>query len=564
VGFAVDGFPIYGERGRGGKLLHDSDLDACHGSVDVVKVGHKRRHVYRYHLTREFPYTVGCLRGARRSSLAIAAVASTQPSSSQGGAQDGGAPKITANPALFPGFDEGTSDYVVRCSDSTPVVLSVEANPGTLVAVNGQPGRSGSFSVPVGLVANRAFAFTVTRGGATHAYHVRCLPSDFTTWTVSRPGTPQLGYFIASENPSGVPGYIAIYDDRGVPLWWHRDDPQPVAGELLSNGDLVWTLFTFPSAWSGDFEERRLDGTLVNRWRTVGPNPGYADLHDFLELPNGHVMLISYPTRDHVDLTSIGGPADATVQDGEIQELDANGSLVWSWNTHGHIDTSESARWPELWSGPPKPVYDIIHMNSIDDQGGKVVFSARALDAVYEIDKATGQIDWKLGGTTTAQSLNIAGDPPATQEFSSGHPELGTKDFFGQHDARMSPDGHTLTLHDNGTMHGGNAGRPPRALRFSLDFTPYVFKATKVEDVSDPSAVPSSFCCGSARKLAGGDWFMSWGASNRIEELTPAGAPVLALTFPGGYNSYRAFPIARGRLDADAVRHGMDVMSGGP
>lgn len=66
VGFALDGFPIYGPRGARGKLLTNDDLDACHGHVGWVWLDGRRQRTYHYHATREYPYTLGCYRGTPR------------------------------------------------------------------------------------------------------------------------------------------------------------------------------------------------------------------------------------------------------------------------------------------------------------------------------------------------------------------------------------------------------------------------------------------------------------------------------------------------------------------
>lgn len=64
VGFAYDGFPIYGPRGSNGKLLTNAKLDVCHGHTHKVKLDGERVRSYHYHATLEFPYTVSCFRGA--------------------------------------------------------------------------------------------------------------------------------------------------------------------------------------------------------------------------------------------------------------------------------------------------------------------------------------------------------------------------------------------------------------------------------------------------------------------------------------------------------------------
>jgi hypothetical protein len=63
LGYALDGFGIYGHRGTNGNELTNADLDECHGHTHAVTVGGRSVTVYHYHATYEFPYTVGCFRG---------------------------------------------------------------------------------------------------------------------------------------------------------------------------------------------------------------------------------------------------------------------------------------------------------------------------------------------------------------------------------------------------------------------------------------------------------------------------------------------------------------------
>ena len=63
VGYAADGFGIYGNLGQGGSALTNADLDECHGHTHEVLVDGTLMNRYHYHATREFPYTVGCFRG---------------------------------------------------------------------------------------------------------------------------------------------------------------------------------------------------------------------------------------------------------------------------------------------------------------------------------------------------------------------------------------------------------------------------------------------------------------------------------------------------------------------
>lgn len=63
VGWALDGYPILGMRDANNVLLTNADLDACHGRAEQIDVA-GRTYSYAYRLTREYPYILGCFRGA--------------------------------------------------------------------------------------------------------------------------------------------------------------------------------------------------------------------------------------------------------------------------------------------------------------------------------------------------------------------------------------------------------------------------------------------------------------------------------------------------------------------
>lgn len=63
IGYALDGFGIYGKYGEGGKRMKNADLDECHGHAGAVIWDGEEREMYHYHMTDEYPYTVGCFRG---------------------------------------------------------------------------------------------------------------------------------------------------------------------------------------------------------------------------------------------------------------------------------------------------------------------------------------------------------------------------------------------------------------------------------------------------------------------------------------------------------------------
>ena len=192
---------------------------------------------------------------------------------------------------------------------------------------------------------------------------------------------------------------------------------------------------------------------------------------------------------------------------------------------------------------PNAGAYDILHWNSIEPAGSAVIASFRHLDAVYEIDKATGAIRWKLGGTKTPKSLKVKGDP------------LGYT-FGAQHDARLLPDG-TVTVFDNRT---NQANARPRAVRYRID--EQAKTATLLQSIADP-AVNGSHCCGSARRLEDGNWLIDWGLDNPIGGYTRDGLRTFRLSFDSNF-SYRAEPVPVGAVTASGLREAMDGLYATP
>jgi hypothetical protein len=453
---------------------------------------------------------------------------------------------VEANPKLFPAFNPAVPDYVTRCK-SSPVEVVVSAPGGTTVAVNGQPGQSGNFTQTVSLTPGRDFDFTTTTAGQTRTYHVRCLPSNFPGWTYSRLGTPGFPFYIttpqAATTPEGAPAarYVAIFDDRGVPVWWNQ--ASATDAKLLPDGNLVWYTPTSGGTSTPGYEVRRLDGSLVRTWRTVGAE---TDLHDFQLLPNGNALMLAYPDRPGtVDLSPFGLPSEnATVADGEIQEVTPGGSLVWSWNTKDHIPLRETGRW---WPMVPvnnlpdgRVTYDYAHINSAQQVGNSIILSFRHFDAHYGIARSTGDILWKIGGTPRFESLTPIEDPHA------GNP-LG-----GPHYGRFMPDG-SITIHDNRSF----LGERPRAAHYRLNL--FARTAELIDEKEDP-LVGESFCCGSAEKFTDGTWLMSWGGNQEVTEFGPNHARRFVLTFDTGL-SYRVAPIRGASPTIADLRAGMDAQA---
>jgi hypothetical protein len=395
---------------------------------------------------------------------------------------------IVTNPPMVPAFDPAITDYAVRCT--TGPTTNITTTGSDTVTIGGTT-FAGPANVTVPMVAGQGV--TVTDGSSS--YEIRCLPSDFPLYTSAVTGTPQAnGYFLT------IGAYAVVFDNQGVPVWWQQDTSilSPIDAKFLSPTTIAY--------WDGSsdaYELRGLDGSLQGQ---VGGGKVPLDFHELQQLPNGNYIAIvdlttncpADPTQC-VDLSSWGDSAQSSITDNPIVELSPSNQLLWWWDPAKHLNlAAENVNWRNQYP-------DIIHMNSLEyDGNGGIIFSARHLDAVYRIDMATGNVTWKLGGSTTPQSLTVSGDQYDTAP--------GGPLFSGQHYARLLPDG-SLSIHDNGSR----ANRPPRAVRFTINTSNMT--ANEVEQVTDSRVTTPAPFTGSVEKLPGGDWVTDWGGGHFTTEL---------------------------------------------
>lgn len=458
--------------------------------------------------------------------------------------------RVTLGASMTPAASRGISDYVTTCAGGE-VTATITAGNGGAVAFDGGARLTASTTRTVALTAGQQLSWVLQVPGAVPVtQHARCLPDDFPTWTVERPGTPASQWYMFSPAifSSLTNHYAIVTDNRGTPVWWTPTGTAvPVDLTLLPGDRIAWTSAAGGFSFAARYEQHRWDGTTLP---AIGPGQA-IDHHDLVPLPNGHLLALRYRPRacpavpsECVDMRAYGGTANGVLLDGEVVELDEAGQIVWSWPTRGRIDLPEAE--PHLRSDAMLVAggveyWDYLHLNSVEPDGDGFIVSARNTDAVYRVDRATGQIEWKLGGTRTPRSLKVSGD--VTTPFLSS-----------QHDARRAPDG-SLTLFDNGSL---VPDRAPRVLRLTVD--PGTRVATVRQVVTDPNAPPTG-CCGGARAVLGDGMAIAWGGGlgGLITETDAAGRAVLRIRTGTGF-TYRVAPVPPGRVASEQLRAGMNAM----
>jgi hypothetical protein len=250
-----------------------------------------------------------------------------------------------------------------------------------------------------------------------------------------------------------------------------------------------------------------------------------ADGHEFLITPWNTALILSYTTAT-ADLTSIGGPANQTVVNGVVQEIDiSTGKVLFQWNSEDHVSFEQSEQ--PLPTSPSTP-WDWFHINAVHlDQDGNLLIDARNTWTTYKVNRFTGNIIWQLGGKDSSFTLQAA----PGQVLDSAD-EI----FAWQHDPEAI--GHDeYTLFDN-----ESSGTPllpySRAVTVRLDERNHLATLVASDDQPEGLAAPSQ---GNAQTTDDGDLFVGWGALPYFSEFDRFGQLIFNAEFPAGVNSYRAY-----------------------
>lgn len=464
-------------------------------------------------------------------------------------------PSITATPGLTPSFSPTISDYWLNCPAGS-VSLAISAPKGTTVSVAGRTAKTGSFTSKVTLTPGQEFKWAVTTGTGSKkkvtTHYARCTPTDMPIPTATRTGATKAAFYLINPglpaSSLGKTSYIMLVDGHGVPIWWRTSAIGPLNPTVISSTSIA--VFN-PTSLNplGDFAFGRwliwnFNGQLVSRFNspTIGMDP-----HELLKLPNGRFMTVSYEPIAPIDLSGMGGPSQSTGYRALVREIAADGTVAWSWHANDRISTGELAQWvqSEIQANERNiqiggyPAFDLDHISSVDATSDSVILAFRHLDGIYKINKATGAIVWKIGGTRIPETLDVIGDPDG-----GDHP-LGAP-----HDARILPDG-TISVLDDGL----GWGRNPRVVRYRIDATA---RTATVVSIFNLPGLHGSNCCGSARLLSNGNWVVNWGANRQVTETDSHGTPLLTLTMPAGNPTYRAQPITDPKITAAYLRSAMD------
>jgi hypothetical protein len=409
-------------------------------------------------------------------------------------------------------------------------------------------------AVAVGAAALGAYEWTrPSSGGPTPPFASRpdLDPPPVTTLVPSMGDSSGL-VFVAPSAGASQYGPMLV-DDRGELVWFHPlprstgADPYAATNfqSQVYQGAPVLTWWQGSVILTGGYGKGEcvLMDSSYREITKVRTGRGLdTDLHEFVLTPSGTALLTAY-RMEEADLRSVGGPARGPLLNSLFQEVDvATGAVLFEWDARQHVELTESYL---AWS-PSAGLFDFFHINSIDvDDDGNYLICSRHTWTVYKIDRATGEVIWRLNGKKS--DFQIESDAQ----------------FSFQHHARHQP-GSRISLFDDG---GGPPDIDARSRGMVLQLDPAARSATLVHEyLPDPAYLSTSQ--GGVQVLPNGNVFVGWGSEPYWSEYTPDGRLLFDARLPDGAVSYRAFrfpwtgrPAERPAAAAEPTEQGTVVVS---
>ncbi|MGA2758163.1 MAG: arylsulfotransferase family protein [Solirubrobacteraceae bacterium] len=330
--------------------------------------------------------------------------------------------------------------------------------------------------------------------------------------------------FLATYPGPGSMG-PTIYAPDGQLVWF-----KPLGGNTAATNVRVQRYQGRPvlTWWQGTISHHgfgvgvgEIYSTSYRRLATIHAGDGLSeDLHELTLTPSGTALITAWKPL-YCDLAGVGGAAVAAVFDSVYQEIDIRTGLVmYEWDSLEHVPLSDSYM-PAAAASVVSP-YDWFHLNSIALEGdGSLLISARSTWTVYDLDSATGTIEWRSGGREPTFTMG----PGAATAW--------------QHDAEpLGPD--TYSVFDN-------AGAPT-SLRHSRGEVVRIDRQTNTASLLATITIPDwpiyTETQGDLQRLPGGNWWIGWGGVNQSSQLSAGGDLLLEASTPAGSESYRSLRFA--------------------
>jgi len=220
-----------------------------------------------------------------------------------------------------------------------------------------------------------------------------------------------------------TPGVAYIVDYKGNLRWYHTVEgtgfkvthytkEQSIIAILGKNDE--------PTSYGSEILEINLQGDTLTHIKKGQGDFKQVIHHEIIKKSANEIVTITVEQKI-MDLTSIGGKKNDTINGDGILILDRKGKQLWKWSVFDDLD-------PMKDKNLLKNKKDWTHANSLNyDKDGNFLLSFYNNGQIWKIDAKTGKVLWKLG---KGGNMKMSGDSNFSQAHAAHINQEGSLLFF--------------------------------------------------------------------------------------------------------------------------------------
>ncbi|WP_431244750.1 aryl-sulfate sulfotransferase [Flavobacterium sp. P21] len=226
------------------------------------------------------------------------------------------------------------------------------------------------------------------------------------------PANFKKGFLLLAKRET--PGTAYIVDYKGNLRWYHTVEGTGFKVVHFTKEQTILSILGTndePTSYGSEILEINLQGDTLTHIKK-----GQGDLkqtihHEIIKKSANEIVVLTVDQKI-IDLTSIGGKKQDTINGDGIQILDRKGKQLWKWSVFDDLD-------PFKDKNLLKTKKDWTHANSLSyDTDGNFLISFYNNGQIWKINSKTGKVIWKLGKDGT---MKMASDTNFSQAHSRTH-----------------------------------------------------------------------------------------------------------------------------------------------
>ncbi|WP_035648876.1 aryl-sulfate sulfotransferase [Flavobacterium sp. ASV13] len=220
-----------------------------------------------------------------------------------------------------------------------------------------------------------------------------------------------------------TPGTAYIVDYKGNLRWYHTVEGTGFKVAHFTKDQTILSILGTndePTSYGSEILEINLQGDTLTHIKKGQGDFKQTIHHEILKKSANELVTITVDQKI-IDLTSIGGKKQDTINSDGILIMDKKGKQLWKWSVFDDLD-------PLKDKDLLKNKKDWTHANSLNyDTDGNFLISFYNNGQIWKVDSKTGKVIWKLG---KGGNMKMAPDTNFSQAHAAHIDQEGSLLFF--------------------------------------------------------------------------------------------------------------------------------------